>query len=1003
MIITQQTRPTMTTKTNEIFKRKALAKSIRWASHAIVFGALGWQSAAIAQDSEAQPSAMALEEIVVSGQRESIQSAQLIKQNAEQIVDSIVADDIGKLPDRSVTETLQRVPGVTIERFMDIGDPEHFSAEGSGVAVRGMKHVRSELNGRDTFSASGGRSLSFEDVPAELMAGVDVYKNPSADMIEGGIGGTVDLRTRMPLDSDGQVLSGSVSVNYGDFIEEADPSASILYSNSWDTDAGEFGLLLNYAYSEISTRTDGIFLRPFFARTDILEDQTAWVPRGADWRRMDFNREREGSYAAFQWRPNSDQEFYFTVFRSEYDMQWDEDAIFVDNDPWSIQLSDDSQFDANGVFQSGTLTNAEPPEGAPQAPGIPFGADIRVSARNSVTTDYAAGWKWMPSSAWEFSTEFQYTDSKTDTLDSTVATGISLETLTINAAAEPPEITTDEDYLADPSNYYWAFAMPHIEDSKAEQFAWRADAEFFIDDSIIKSIKGGVRLTNREADNINTGYDWQAIFASWMTTDWGGGLNINDLGMPHINDSSKMSLNTFDDFFRGDANLTGVVWAPNKEIAEGYPDSYVDLYGEAAEYADSLGHPYSEVNGAYQLRNPADPEWRNLQSEDTYAVYGVVRFGFDDLPMPIDGNVGVRYVDTSSQSDGFLVYPSLAPYGNGQMEPISVNNDYDNVLPSLNLRMKITDELVARFALSKAMSRPSFSEMQAYQILDATMDEESQSVNLTSGSWNNPNLKPMESDQADLSLEYYFDDAGGMAHLNLFYKDVEGIIRNQTVAEQYPDLNGDMQTYTVTRPVNAGSAKIKGFELGYSQFFDFLPAPFDGLGMQANYTYIDSSTDIPNSIDPETGALIAPTDTDGTVFTQNLPYEGLSEHAYNLVGMYEKDKLSIRLAWSWRDEYLMSVGANGFNGDNGGVNSSAGDAGDAIYWKLPVYSDASGQLDGSIFYDINDNLSIGLEMNNLTNEQTRTIMQQKEGGAGRHYSSYFVNDTRYALTLRATF
>lgn len=980
-----------------MFLTKKLARCIKLGSSALAMGALGLAPA------WAQTDAPALEEILVSGQRQSIQSAQLIKQNADQIVDSIVADDIGKLPDRSVTETLQRVPGVTIERFMDIGDPEHFSAEGSGVAVRGMKHVRSELNGRDTFSASGGRSLSFEDVPAELMAGVDVYKNPSADMVEGGIGGTVDLRTRMPFDAEGQVVSGSVSLNYGDFIEETDPSASILYSNRWDTNAGEFGLLLNYAYSEISTRTDGIFLRPYFARTDILEDQTAWIPRGADWRRMDFNREREGSYAAFQWRPNDEQEFYFTVFRSEYDMQWNEDAIFVDNDPWAIQLSDDARFDDNGVFQSGTLSNATPPEWSPNSPGIPFGADIRVSARNSVTTDYAAGWSFAPGNNFEFSTEFQYTDSKTDTLDSTVATGISLESLTINAAAKPPKISTDEDYLADPSNYYWAFAMPHVEDSKAEQFAWRADAEFFVDDSIIRSVKTGVRLTKREADNINTGYDWQGIFASWMTTDWGGGLNINDLGMPYVNDSSMMSLNTFDNFFRGDADLTGVVWAPNKELAEGYPDSYVDLYRQAAEYADALGHPYSETYGPYQLRDANDPQWRNLQSEDTYAIYGVVRFGFDNLPMPIDGNIGVRYVDTRSESDGFLVYPTLAPYGNGQMEPMSISNDYDNVLPSLNLRMQITDELIARFAVSKAMARPSFSEMQAYQILDANMDEETQRVNLTSGSWNNPNLKPLESDQADLSLEYYFNDAGGMAHVNLFYKDIDGIVRNQTGIEQYVDLNGQMQDYTVTRPVNAGSAKIKGFEVGYNQFFDFLPAPFDGLGIQANYTYIDSSTNIPNSIDPDTGALIAPTDTDGTAFTQNLPYEGLSKHAYNLVGMYEKDKWSVRLAWSWRDDYLMSVGPNGFNGDNGGVNSSAGDSGDAILWKLPVYSDASGQLDGSIFYEINDNFSVGLEMNNLTNEQTRTIMHQKNGGAGQNYASYFVNDTRYALTLRATF
>src|SRR5690625_6310043 len=122
-------------------------------------------------------------------------------------------------------------------------------------------------------------------------------------MVEGGIGGTVDLRTRMQFDAEVHVDSGSISLNYGDYIEEPDPSASILYSNRWDTNAGEFGLLLNYAYSEISTRTDGIFLRPYFARTDILEDQTAWIPRGADWRGLACDRERAGRYAASAWRP----------------------------------------------------------------------------------------------------------------------------------------------------------------------------------------------------------------------------------------------------------------------------------------------------------------------------------------------------------------------------------------------------------------------------------------------------------------------------------------------------------------------------------------------------------------------------------------------------------------------------------------------------------------------------------------------------------------------------
>ena len=149
---------------------------------------------AAAQSSPDEPVA----EIVVTGLRQSIQTSQEFKQNAEVIVDSISAVDIGALPDRSVTEALQRIPGVAIDHLFAPSDTNRFSAEGSGVTVRGLTQVRSELNGRDVFSARNTRGLSFEDVPAELMAGVDVFKNPSADMIEGGIAGTVNLRTRKP-------------------------------------------------------------------------------------------------------------------------------------------------------------------------------------------------------------------------------------------------------------------------------------------------------------------------------------------------------------------------------------------------------------------------------------------------------------------------------------------------------------------------------------------------------------------------------------------------------------------------------------------------------------------------------------------------------------------------------------------------------------------------------------------------------------------------------------
>ena len=201
--------------------------------------------------------------IVVQGYRQSLQSAQNLKKNSDVIVDSVTAEDIGALPDRSVTETLQRIPGVSINRFAAGVDPDHFSVEGSGVVVRGLNFVRSELNGRDTFTANNGRILSFADVPSELMGGVDVFKSPSADLIEGGISGTVNLRTRLPFDSNKQILSLSTEASYGDMVKKWKPTYSFLYSDRFDTNVGEFGLLLSFVQSELATRSDGIQVSNF--------------------------------------------------------------------------------------------------------------------------------------------------------------------------------------------------------------------------------------------------------------------------------------------------------------------------------------------------------------------------------------------------------------------------------------------------------------------------------------------------------------------------------------------------------------------------------------------------------------------------------------------------------------------------------------------------------------------------------------------------------------------
>lgn len=208
--------------------------------------------------------------IVVTGIRAQLANSQNLKRDADTVVDAITSEDIGALPDRSVTEALQRVPGVAINRFAGSNDPDHFSVEGSGVVVRGLNFVRSEFNGRTAFAAGvGGQALNFADVPSELLGSVVISKNSTAEMIEGGLAGTVNLNTRKPFDNNGLKIAFGAEANYGDFAKEWTPSFSGLISNVWEGDWGRFGLLVSGSYSNIKSRADGLQIANYQIRDGV--------------------------------------------------------------------------------------------------------------------------------------------------------------------------------------------------------------------------------------------------------------------------------------------------------------------------------------------------------------------------------------------------------------------------------------------------------------------------------------------------------------------------------------------------------------------------------------------------------------------------------------------------------------------------------------------------------------------------------------------------------------
>ncbi|MBB4732958.1 TonB-dependent receptor [Xanthomonas arboricola] len=929
------------------------------------------QSSSTAPDGKTAGSAVDLDTVEVRGVRASLIKSQVIKRDASQIVDSVSAEDIGALPDRSVTETLQRVSGVTIDHFAARSDPDHFSAEGSGVMIRGLTQVRGELNGRDIFSAASGRGLSFEDVPAELMAGVDVYKNPSAEIIEGGLGGTVNLRTRMPFDNPGRIVGGNVDYNYGDMSKKYKPSASFLFSDRWNTGIGEMGFMIDVAHSELATRSDGIQVEPYVRRTDeaVLAGSgrsEVFVPGGVNWRQLDFERKRDGIAAAFQWKPSDATEIYAQFLRSRYEMNWQERAAFFNDSNNSITPAPGTTFDYDdrGAFLRGSPVSSSW-RGVLTGDGVRFNTDNRYSEQRTTTTDMSVGFSHFFNDNLQIKGDMQLVESENEQLDFTVFSATYLPGLSYDVSGKYPSVQiANPAFTQDPSNYFWAAAMDHLGKNRGRQLSTRVDLEYTFDDSSwLRFARFGMRATDRNQINKNSGYNWGVISDNWAAIP--GTSN----GLANMSEfmTDQSSLFTFSDFFRGGVNVPTTLVVPNSSL--------VNNYRSASQMIQQIValRGYGWAPDTYQ------PQDTNRQHERTQAAYAALYFGNDEAwGVPVDGNIGIRVVQTKTQAEGFgqfqnlaglNVSPELQARYTGQYFENNSQGSYTNVLPSLNLRLRFTDSLQWRFAASKAMARPDYTQLQPYVLLNVETNDAGQATDFV-GTAGNPNLKPMVANQFDTALEWYFDTSD-MLYATLFYKKVKDYFSTQTRSEIY-----DNRPWLVTRPYNMDEGTIRGAELGYTQFFDQLPGWLSGFGVNANFTFVDSQGGANTATDPYTNT---------TVTGVELPLEGLSRRSYNLAGIYEKGPLSLRLAYNWRSRYLLTTS-------------------DAST-RLPTWADDYGQLDGSFFYRFNEHLQLGVQANNLTNTVTKVLMgpTSYEGGEvdPRLYTrSSFVNDRRYSLVLR---
>jgi TonB-dependent receptor len=1050
------------------------------------------------------------EVIEVSGMRQSIQSAQLLKQYADTVKDVITASDIGALPDRSVTEALQRVPGVTIERFAASDDPKHYADEGTSVLVRGLDRVRSEVNGRDSFSANPYGGLSYEDFPAELLGAVEVVKNQTADLISGGIAGTVNLITRKPFDSDERLFAVSAQANYADYREETTPSFSALFSDNWDTDSGKFGVLIAASDSEFKTRGDGFGLGNFHSRGPVdVFSYDEWgtaspgvsagqysnpcIPGAADWRACgagfedtvqfsaedaaayvpefegealegqpdgvtyyspasyslstaENDRSRTGFTAALQWQ-SVDEKITATLehINSKASLEWRE-YIMTPADqgfqPWmpnALQWFDESDegrpltVDNNGFLTSGV--------GRGSSPEVPLQFRSRFNFNESTVKDTALNVKFTPTDRITIEVDYQTIDSEQIVHNNSITSRIngnqtgehapffldlrgstpSIEFLSPNVS-NPPDVEPNTNPILRMSN-----GMQQEEYNEASADTFQLDVEYKLDGAFT-GIKTGLYYSDKELIVRNTEYEgWQALGTPWNAQ---ASYNASPQVVPELFDSVS-----FADHFNGQTMLGDYnsFLFPRMELAENYEQTLRDGCGTwsalnnamdgsgrcAVSYADSTNSIFSHFSP------------RHISSSNTERTEFYVRADFDveqsdiQSDILIKGNFGLRYVNYQLESTGGISlpsasrrgtdetgslyqvmqnqYPSIFGLASGDFVTSTVDGtDYSTVLPSLNVSFSFENDVVVRFGASKGLYYPSLVDsankmvvsLDYQQILQDPSEDKDEATNPTvdlqnievSANARNAFLEPEESVNLDLTAEWYFAEVGSLT-VGLFHKKLSNIIRNKQFSTEV-EVGGTNFPVSAYGPDNTGDGTIRGVEFSYTQFYDMLPGLWSGLGMQFNYTYIDQDgLEDPNTNPTQgiryNGSGVPITDNRNSFrqFT-GLPLQGYSDQNLNIVGMYEKDDISFRLAYTWRSEYLLTLRES--------------------EEFVPAYSKDQGMMDASFFYNINENVKVGLQVSNLLGTDTETQYQQNQQGVKTDAFS-FTTDRRYALTVRATF
>ncbi len=879
-----------------------------------------------------------LEEVVVSGIRFSIQKSLDSKRAADSVVEVITAEDIGKMPDKNVADSLARVPGVTIS---SASANEGGFDENDRVSMRGTNPSLTQtlLNGHNVAAGDWfvlnqvqqvGRSVSYTLLPSELVSQVVVRKSSQASLVEGGVAGSVDIITRRPLDfKEPLSFSASLGTVYADLPAKSDPQVSGLFN--WKNGADNVGVLLQVFNEKRHLRRDGVELLGY----ETIAAGSAIATAHPDLAGVKYpaligaalfeqQRERTGGLVDIQFRPTDDLSLDAQFFTSKLDAANYNRNYLMWNTHFIASGAGQSP-DPGYVVTNGTLTQAS---FAP-VPGTFYGVYDQISRPDesassnygSLEAIYRVNDSW--SLAGQIGTSTGHGKTRTQDVSETLPGAGNGASYALHGTSTAPDFgfgATDNSTPfpgGAPVDFGWIFGAQLVDVKDKEEWA-KVDAQFDVDRGAWTTLRFGARTNKHSRDSLNA--IAQGPTFSGGTTGGGG---VDPANYPTTFTNYPSDFNTFGGSFPVDVWY----WTPAQLAAYNGPGN---------TQRDPLARAY------YQF-------WFEVEEKNTA---GYVQADFRGSNW--SANIGLRYVETKedivtyTQNDGTdpnAITTSLF----GPFVGIPVNHKYTDLLPSANLKWDLSDDLVARFAVSKTMTRPDYSALAGFTDLSPPATPGGTGT----GAGGNPDLKPIRSTNFDAGLEWYFAKNSLLA-AGLFYMDLDNYVgfgsqtnTYFTFSSQFPQ--GQDVPYLLTVPVNA-KGRVQGVELTYQQ------AITDNVGVAANYTYADGK---------QTSLV---TNGDDRLV-------GTSKDTYNLSAYYENERFNARATYTYRSAFFSGLDRN-----------------------TAFSQDAIASLAASFGYTINDNISVTLDGQNLTNETLKYYASNKD-----QPRAFYKNGAQYYLNVRVKF